>query len=42
MQTEYKKWLRYYPDFSAKYPMPESESERVSLFTDKLREKNRM
>jgi integron integrase len=35
----YKKWLRYYLDFCGKYPVPESRSERVRLFIDKLREK---
>ena len=39
LQTEYKKWLRYYLDFCDKYPMPESKSERVHLFAEKLREK---
>lgn len=37
--TEYKKWLRYYLDFCSKYPMPDSTSERVRLFTEKLKEK---
>ncbi len=37
--TEYKKWLRYYLDFCDKYPVPESKSERVRLFCEKLREK---
>jgi site-specific recombinase XerD len=37
--TEYKKWLRYYLDFCDKYPVPDSKSERVRLFTEKLREK---
>jgi len=37
--TEYKKWLRYYLDFCDKYPVPDSRSERVRLFTEKLREK---
>jgi hypothetical protein len=36
---EYKKWLRYYLDFCNKYPVPESKSERVRLFMEKLREK---
>lgn len=36
---DYKKWLRYYLDFSAKYPLPDSKSERVRLFSEKLREK---
>ena len=37
--TEYKKWLRYYLDFCDKYPVPDSKSERVRLFTEKLCEK---
>ena len=36
---EYKKWLRYYLDFCGKYPLPDSNSERVKLFIDKLRQK---
>jgi integron integrase len=36
---EYKKWLRYFLDFCDKYPVPESKSERVRLFCEKLREK---
>ena len=36
---EYRKWLRYYLDFCDKYPLPESKSERVRLFCEKLREK---
>ena len=37
--TDYKKWLRYYLDFCVKYPVPDSKSERVQLFSEKLREK---
>jgi len=37
--TEYTKWLRYYLDFCDKYPVPNSKSERVRLFAEKLREK---
>ncbi len=37
--AEYRKWLRYFLDFCAKYPVPEAKSERVRLFTEKLREK---
>jgi integron integrase len=37
--AEYKKWLRYYLDFCDKYPVPDSKSERVRMFTDKLSEK---
>jgi predicted CopG family antitoxin len=39
LQSEYKKWLRYYLDLCEKYPMPDSKSERVRLFTEKLKEK---
>lgn len=38
-QAEYRKWLRYYLDFCAKYQPPDSESERVRLFIEKLRKK---
>lgn len=34
--AEYKKWLRYFLDFCDKYPVPESKSERVHLYTEKL------
>ena len=37
--AEYKKWLRYYLDFCHKYPVPDSKSERVRLFAEKLEEK---
>jgi len=37
--ADYKKWLRYFWDFCAKYPVPESKSERVRLFIEKLKEK---
>jgi hypothetical protein len=35
----YKKWLRYFLDLCAKYPVPEAPPERVRLFVDNLREK---
>jgi len=38
--AEYLQWLRYYLDFCYKYSPPDSKSERVRLFCDKLREKN--
>jgi hypothetical protein len=38
-QAEYKKWLRYFLDFEAKYRPPDSRSEQVRLFIQKLREK---
>jgi site-specific recombinase XerD len=39
LSSEYKKWLRYYLDFSSKYTMPDSRSEQVRLFIEKLRQK---
>lgn len=38
-RTEYRKWLRYFLDFRAKYPLPESKAEQVRLFVEKLRSK---
>ena len=38
--ADYRKWLRYYLDFRGKYPLPDSRSEHVRLFIEKLREKN--
>lgn len=35
----FKKSLRYFLDFCNKYPVPNSRSEQVRMFTDKLREK---
>lgn len=37
--ADYKKWLRYFLDFCAKYPVPAARSDHVRLFIDKLREK---
>jgi integron integrase len=37
--AEYKRWLRYFLDFCAKYPVPDSNAERARLFSEKLREK---
>ena len=37
--SEYRKWLRYYLNFCAKYSPPDSKSERVRLFVEKLRGK---
>jgi integron integrase len=37
--SEYRKWLRYYLDFCTKYQPPDSKSERVRLFIEKLRKK---
>jgi integron integrase len=35
----YKKWLRYFLDFCRKYPPPETKSEQVRLFIEKLKSK---
>ena len=35
----YKKWLRYYLDFCAKYRLPDSSSKSLTQFLAKLREK---
>jgi hypothetical protein len=39
-RADYKRWLRYFPDFCARYPVPESRPDQVRLFIDKLREKS--
>lgn len=39
LADDYRKWLRYYFDFCDKYPVPDSKSERVRLFCEKLRDK---
>lgn len=39
-RANYKKWLRYFWDFCAKYSAPEPRSDQVRLFIEKLREKN--
>ena len=38
-RADYKRWLGYFLDFCAKYPVPEAPPDRVPLFIDKLREK---
>ena len=38
-RADYKKWLRYFLDFCAKYPVPEAKPDQVRLFISKLREK---
>jgi len=38
-RADFKKWLRYFLDFCAKYPPPAARSDQVRLFIDKLREK---
>jgi integron integrase len=39
-QSDYRKWLRYFLDFRAKYPLPEDQTDQVKLFAEKLRSKN--
>ena len=40
LHVHYRKWLRYFLDFSRKYSLPEAKSEQVLLFTNKLKSKN--
>lgn len=37
--ADYRKWLLYYLDFRGKYTLPDSRSEHVRLFIEKLRQK---
>ena len=37
--ADFRKWLRYFLDFRSKYPLPDSRSEQVRLFIQKLQEK---
>ncbi len=37
---DYRKWLRYFLDFCAKQAPPDSRSDQVRLFAEKLRSKN--
>ena len=37
--NDYRKWLRYFLDFRAKHSLPDSRSEQVRLFAEKLRSK---
>src|SRR5574341_1907730 len=39
LRPDYRKWLRYFLDFRAKYQTPDSRSEQVRQFIDKLRSK---
>ncbi|QWV99686.1 integron integrase [Geomonas nitrogeniifigens] len=41
LTKEYTKWLRLYLEFYNENPSPDSKSERVRLFTGKLREEHR-
>jgi integron integrase len=38
--ADYRKWLLYFLDFRARYPLPDSQSDQVRLFADKLHSKN--
>jgi integron integrase len=38
--ADYKKWLLYFLDFRAKYPLPGSPADQVRMFADKLRSKH--
>ncbi len=38
--ADYRKWLRYYIDFRGKYALPDSKSDQVRLYIEKLQEKN--
>jgi integron integrase len=40
LHVHYRKWLRYFLDFSQKHKPPEAKSEQVRLFTEKLKSKN--
>lgn len=40
LRADYRKWLLYFLDFSAKYPLPDAPSDQIKLFADKLRSKN--
>lgn len=37
--ADYKKWLRYFLDFREKYTLPDSRSDQVRMFIQKLRDK---
>ncbi|MBI5074821.1 MAG: integron integrase [Nitrospirae bacterium] len=39
-QSDYRKWLRYFLDFCSKYQPPDSRSDQVRLFIEKLQKKN--
>ena len=40
IRNDFKKWLRYFWDFRSKYPVPEAGADQVSLFIEKLKQKN--
>jgi len=35
-RPDYKKWLRYFLDFCAKYPVPEARPDQVRLFISEM------
>jgi len=39
LRADYRKWLMYYLDFRVKYSPPDSRSEQVRLYIEKLRSK---
>ena len=41
LRADYRKWLMYYLDFRVKYPPPDSRSEQVRLFIEKMRSKGK-
>ncbi len=41
VRDDYRKWLKYYLDFRIKYPPPDSKSEQVRLFMEKMRSKGK-
>lgn len=40
IHADYRKWLRYFLDFRSKYHPPDSKSDQVRLFVEKLQKKN--
>jgi len=38
--ADYRKWLRYFLDYRAKYSPPDAKTDQVRLFAEKLRSKN--
>jgi len=40
LHSDYRKWLLYFLDFRSKYTPPDSKSEQVRLFIEKLQKKN--
>ena len=40
VHNDNRKWLRYFLDFRVKHSLPDSRSDQVRLFAEKLRSKN--